>query len=393
MGFFSKLFRKQIEYEPLMEEEEVNESWEGGKNVDLSDSMKRINYVETCLEQMAEASSEIERLKDEYEVVNSYLRDMEEIEALPDVEKENVEAHAKIIESLNLTKKNFKEKTLQLSESDYKKMERMEDTVVEGIKSLKEAESYQDKIRVDLQRLEGEKHACKFRMDEANTALMNLRGMSVICIVAGVSCVLILLILQFALHLDARIGYMIMAVGLALILTIFYVRYKETDKELHSASRSYNKVIMLQNKVKIRYVNNTSLLEYLYLKFHIGSAAKLQDLWDKYLIEKDERQKLKETEEDLDFHSEQLVKQLKNYNLYDPMIWIHQTEALLNPKEMVEVRHNLILRRQSLRKQMEYNNTVAEQIKAEIMDVVKKYPRDAETVLHMVEKFDSTTLA
>lgn len=392
MGLFSKLFRRQTEYEPLSEEE-TSEKWESGENVDLSDSKKRIGYVKTCLEQMSEASSEIERLQDEYQVVNSYLKDMEEIEALPDFEKVNIESHAKTIEALNVTRNTFKEKKLQLSESDFKKMERMEDDVVDGIKRLTEAEGYQDKIRKDLQRLEGEKHACKYRMNEATTGMMNLRGMSVICIVAAAFCILILLILQFMLHLDARIGYMMMAVGLALILTIFYVRYKEADRELQVASKSYNKVIMLQNKVKIRYVNNTSLLEYLYLKFHVGSAQKLQDLWDKYLVEKDEREKLKEAEEDLEFHCEQLVKQLKNYNLYDPMIWIHQTEALLNPKEMVEVRHNLILRRQSLRKQMEYNNSVADQIKTEIMGIVKKYPKDAEMVLHMVEEFDRGTLA
>lgn len=42
------------------------------------------------------------------------------------------------------------------------------------------------------------------------------------------------------------------------------------------------------------------------------------------------------------------------------MIWLHQTGAILDPKEMVEVRHAMILRRQQLRKQMEFNTDNAE---------------------------------
>ena len=80
MGFFSKLFRKKREYEPL-EELEVDFEWEKGQNLDLSNPDKRFHYVKSCLEQMDEASGEIERLKNEYQLVNSYLHDMEEIEA------------------------------------------------------------------------------------------------------------------------------------------------------------------------------------------------------------------------------------------------------------------------------------------------------------------------
>ena len=181
---------------------------------------------------------------------------------------------------------------------------------------------------------------------------------------------------------------MILSVGIALLLTIFFVKYNEARQELISASKSYNKVIALQNKVKIRYVNNTSLLDYYYIKYGVSSGEKLKDLWSKYQVEKEERRRLMETEADLDFHSEQLVRQLKHYPLFDPLIWVHQTEALLNPKEMVEIRHNLILRRQNLRKQMEYNNETAEKVKDAIMDVVKQYPKDAEEILKMVSEYE-----
>lgn len=387
MGFFSKLFRKKREYEPL-EELEVDFEWEKGQNLDLSNPDKRFRYVKSCLEQMDEASGEIERLQNEYQLVNSYLHDMEEIEALPDVEKQKVEEHARAIFILNGDKKQANERTIHMSESEYRKMERVEDEVEDGIQKLSEAEQYQEKIRKDLQRLEGEKHACMFRMEEAKISQMNMRGMTIISLIAAVSCVLILLILQFILNMDTQIGYMILTVGIALLLTIFFVKFNEARQEMLSASKSYNKVIALQNKVKIRYVNNTSLLDYYYIKYGVSSGEKLKDLWSKYQVEKEERRRLMETEADLDFHSEQLVRQLKHYPLFDPLIWVHQTEALINPKEMVEIRHNLILRRQNLRKQMEYNNETAEKVKDTIMDVVKQYPKDAEEILRMVSEYE-----
>lgn len=390
MNFFKKLFKRRNEYEPLEDEawEEDAGGLTGRENLDVTDGAQRRKYVEGCLEQMGEAAGEVERLQEEYRLVNAYLKDMEEIEALPEYEKSLVEEHAKAISVLDSERESYRERGSHMSESDYRKMERMEDEAEQAVQKLREAEEYQEKIKKDLQRLEGEKHACQYRMDEAQTALMNTRGMTVICVIAVAACVVILLLLEFALEMDARIGYLLMAAVAALALTVLFVKYKEADRELHAASRSYNKVIVLQNKVKIRYVNNTGLLDYLYMKYNTDSAAKLESLWKKYQVEKVERRRMEETEEDLDFHSKQLVRQLKNYQLFDPVIWVHQTRALLDPKEMVEVRHSLILRRQSLRKQMDYNQETADRAKKEIMDLVKEYPRYGEEILDMVSAYE-----
>lgn len=390
MNFFKKLFRKNREYEPLEESrwEEENSAKETRKSLDVTDRDQRIKYTESCLEQMGEAVNEVKRLQSEYRLVNAYLKDMEEIDALPEYEKSIVEEHAKAIFALDADKEQFRGRSSHMAESDYRKMERLADEAEEGIRKLEEAEEYQEKIKKDMQRLEGEKHACKYRMDEAQITLLNTRGMVIICMIAAAACVLILLLLEFILDMDARIGYLIMAVAVAAVLTALFWRYKETERELHSASHSYNKVILLQNKVKIRYVNNTGLLDYLYMKYNTESAAAFSGLWAKYQVEKEERKKMRETEEELDFHSERLVRQLKNYQLFDPVIWVHQTGALLDPKEMVEVRHGLILRRQNLRKQIEYNETAAAQAKEELMDMVKTYPKYAEEILDMVSAYE-----
>ena len=392
MSLFKKIFFKQIEYEPLTELDvegiEGIESEESRDVLDMTNSIQRRKYVESLLEQMRDSAREIERFQDEYRLVNAYLRDMEEIEALPSSEMEELKEHAQAINTLDGDRAKLAERTSHMAESDYRKMVRLGDEAAEGITKLQEAEDYQEKIKKDLQRLEGEKHACKYRMEEAKIALLNMRGMAIICVIAAVSCLLLLVLLQVAFSMDAKAGYLMMAVAAAVVLTILFVKYKEADREMRAASGSLNKVILLQNKVKIRYVNNTSLLDYYYMKYNVGSAKKLAQLWEQYQVERQERQRLLETEEDLEFHSAQMVKQLKRYRLFDPIIWTHQTQAILDKKEMVEVRHNLILRRQNLRKQMDYNSENGKEAKDEIMALVREYPKYAKEILSLVSDYE-----
>ena len=66
----------------------------------------------------------------------------------------------------------------------------------------------------------------------------------------------------------------------------------------------------------------------------------------------------------------------------------HQTAAILDKKEMVEIRHNLIIRRQSLRRRMDYNKEmVAGKAQAEIKDLVDKYPKYAAEIVGIVEQY------
>lgn len=54
----------------------------------------------------------------------------------------------------------------------------------------------------------------------------------------------------------------------------------------------------------------------------------------------------------------ELENMLKNLGLYSPHIWLGRVRAIINPKEMVEVRHEINTRRYKLRQQIEYNENV-----------------------------------
>lgn len=388
MGFIKRLldrFRKDYdEYD-----EEGWEEEDSSREIDFNNREQRNAYVRNCLEKMAEATKELENLNFEYNMVTSYLKDMEEIEALPPEESEQLKDCAKRVSLLQERKTDFMGRPHRITDEKYRMVERMEDQMAEAYEKLTDAENYQELIRKDLSRLEGEKHAYLYRKNEVMRLISDTKGMAVICVVALGLCVLLLMFLQFFLEMDTQIGYLATAGVAAIVITMIYVKHMDARRELKRVETGINKIILLQNKVKIRYVNNTNLLEYLYMKYGVSSAKELTEMWENYKIEKEEREKFRRAELDLDYNEQELLQMLKCYQIQDPAIWLHQTEAILEPKEMVEIRHNLIIRRQSLRRRMDYNKeVVAGTSQSDIKALVERYPKYAKEIMNTVEEYE-----
>ena len=389
MGWFRNLrnkFHKKDRndfYEGEWEEEEIEHQ------IDYDNKEQRDDYVKSCLERMADATKELENLTYEYDMVTSYLKDMEEIDALPQEESEQLKECARRVADLQSSRADYMERPRRISEENYRLMERIADEVEEGYEKLSETEEYQNLIRQDLGRLDGERHAYAYRRNEVMGVIADTRGMAVICVVALGLCVLLLLLLQFFLEMDTGVGYLLTAAAAAVAITVIYVKHLDARQELRRVENGINKIILLQNKVKIRYVNNTNLLQYLQLKYGVGSAKELMDLWENYQVERAERETLRKAERDLDYNERELLQMLKCYQIKDPAIWLHQTEAILDRKEMVEIRHNLIVRRQSLRRRMDYNKeVVAGGSQQEIKELVEKYPQYAKEIMQAVEEYE-----
>ena len=388
MAFIKRLldrFRRNYdEYE--------DEDWEeekSSRDIDFSNREQRNDYVRNCLEKMAEATKELENLNFEYNMVTSYLKDMEEIEALPQEESEQLKDCAKRVSLLQERKTDFMGRPRRITDEKYRMVERMEDQVEEGFNKITEAENYQELIRKDLSRLDGEKHAYLYRKSEVMRVISDTRGMAIICVTALGLCVLLLLFLHFFLDMDTRLGYLLTAGATAVVITLIYVKHMDARRELKRVETGINKIILLQNKVKIRYVNNTNLLEYLYMKYGVSSGKELSQLWENYKLEREEREKFRRAEIDLDYSEQELLQILKCYQVQDPAIWLHQTEAILDPKEMVEIRHNLIIRRQSLRRRMDYNREmVAGPSQRDIKALVERYPKYAKEIMKTVEEYE-----
>ncbi len=386
MGFWKNLFRRKAV------KEEYEEEWDqvvySRDRVDFRDEEQRSRYITNCLEQMAEASQEIELLTGEYTRVTSYLTDMEEIEALPKQDRNEINTYARSLLSLEQERERYLGRKNRMNDGDYYQMRKQEDELEEGLSKLKQAEEYGELIKQDMRKLERERQAYEFRRAELEVAMQNFRGMAVIFMTAFAVCIVMLLILQFGFEYDTKLGMLLAVAAAAIALTALCVRFIDADKERDSVASGINRLIQLQNKVKIRYVNNRNLVDYYYLKYNTDSAAKLEKKWVKYQQEKEERRQYAEAESKMEYFQNQLVSKLSKFKINDPGRWLGQPGALLDKREMVEIRHDLILRRQSLRKQMDYNNNIGETARQEVKAVAKQFPMYTAEILEMVDRYD-----
>lgn len=391
MGFLQNIFGK-IQDEDWVKQAEF-ENWNDivytRKEMDMDDPVQRREYIGSCLQQMEEAARELEALEYEYNDVTSHLRDIDEINALPPEQRLEVnELAQKIIDSQTQQDK-FARRKSKMTDEEFEHMERLESQAKEGAKKLSEAEDYQKKIRNDLKRLDGEREAYIYREEELINTIENNKKLIITIAVALGFIILFLVILQFVLDLNVVFGYMIAVLLAAVSVTLLYVGSTNSLVELRTVRKSISRLIMLQNQVKIRYVNNTNLIDYLCLKYRVSSAKELTSLYNRYLQEAKERAEFEDATRSLDATQKDLVFTLRHFRVRDPEIWIHQPEGLVNHNEEVEIRHSLNVQRQSLRKRMEYNrDVVAGNAKLEIEDMARQYPKYTQEILDMVSRYE-----
>lgn len=386
MGIFKKLFNKKKDR--TLEESQWEEIALEQELFNIHDAAQREKHITDILNQMGNASKELEQMNFEYNLVTSYLTDMEEVDALPPVEKEELTECAKEIINLEEGRKMYSAKTNHLTDKQYRHMESMREEMPLAFEKIQKAEDFQGLIKQDLKRLEGEKHATFYHKEDLDTMLANSKGIAIICGIAFLVCIAMLAVLQFAFDMNTQVGYWISILAVAIVFTAVSIKYMDIKKELKSVNNMIARLISLQNAVKIRYVNNTHLLEYLYVKFQVNSGKELMVLWDRFQEEESEREKFQKTAGELKFYQEELVKIMRKYHINDPTVWIHQAEALIDSNEMVELRHGLIMRRQKLRKQMEYNKKLGEESQKEIKTLVNTYPQYAKQIVDAISYFE-----
>jgi len=393
-GFFKKLFNNGWDELPDFDDFSDGEfEWDWDHIIEerqlfkMSDDVQREKYIRSLVEQVKDASVELDKLSAEYNSVTATLKDMDEIEALPIAEKMELQDAARKILYYEESAKEYEMKKTSMSESKYRAMERFEDNMPKAYNDLFAAEEYRVAVKEDLKKLDSEKHAYLYRQSELTRDKVNYKGMVIVCVFAAFLCIVMLLVLQYGFEMDTQVGYIITVLALALSVTLFFVKYQDADKELKRVQKSINRIILLQNTVKIRYVNNTNLLDYLYTKYNTSSSKDLKRTWDIYLEEKALRERYAINEQEMSFYKQDLLKMLRKYQLNDVYAWLHNPLAILEHNEMVELRHAHILQRQKLRARMDYNKRLAKDGESELREFIKMYPEYSKEALDMLERY------
>ena len=245
--------------------------------------------------------------------------------------------------------------------------------VEDDIKKLTEYEEYQMKIKQDLRQLSGEKNLLLADKQD----IIHRQGMLK---VLG-KCLTALLIATFAM-LAVLMACFKVNINVAFVVTVFVtfvfaaIILNEARKnriDMVITEKKGNRAIFLLNRVKIKYVNNVRTLDYMYHKYQVRNAAELSFVRTQYVRAKREWERQRESSIRIHEANQVVLQELRK--LED--IWLGQVEALVEPKEMVEVRHDLNVRRQKLREQMDYNTGIMEQCLDEIDKIRSKKPEYA----------------
>lgn len=360
---------------------------------DYKNSRKIEQYVVERLEQMIEVTKEIEDEKSEYRMVTSYLNDVQLLEDLPEEDKKKVAEVAVNVVQLNASRTEFLNSAKKLSDAQFAQMEKEEQGMPDAIKRFTANEMYRDTLRRDMKYLEREKSEWTLRKEYLSHQEKGLKNLLYILVGLAATVAVIFGILQLILEKDFYYGWMGLIFVTALIVCGIYLKIQNDISEITAAERNLNRAIVLQNKVKIKYVNIANAVDYACEKYHVRSAAELKEQWEYYLEAVKEREKYQRTNEDLEYFNGRLVRMLKQYQLYDAQVWVTQAIALVDPKEMVEVKHGLINRRQKLRGRIEYNLGVVKEQRAEaeqLLDKVGDMRPQIEQILFAIDKLSET---
>jgi len=386
--WLAKLFKKNKPQEEEINWDDMSELRLDKRYMNLADPEQMERYVRNCCEQIKEATEEIDRSTLEFAGVTERLTDMEELDLLPLENRQVIRDAAQSLMDLSQEWNRTKARTPSMPEERFRMLERKEDEIPDAVEELRSNEEYKAIVRQDLQNLEGEKVSYRFRRAELRHTENSARKMVAVVLGFVVILLLTLAFLQVSYEMDVKLGYLLCASFCAVSLTVLYIRFNDAKNERMTIEKKLNQAISVQNTVKIRYVNTSSLIEYTCTKYNVNSSNELAYLWDCYLVEKKERQAQRETDERLADAKDKLLALLRQNRVKNTDIWLHQPQALVDPREMVEIRHEMVAMRGSLRKRIAYNEENRSNIKNDVLDVVREYPDMSGFIMEIVDEYD-----
>ncbi|NLL00192.1 MAG: hypothetical protein GX271_05950 [Clostridiales bacterium] len=389
MGWLRKLFKKSNNVTEEYKYDQIEtKSSDRNQTVRLNSYTDFKGYIKENSEILAEGNRQLEEAKIEYQAVTSYLTDIQIIDSIPKPQREAIEDAARNIFNLNKERNHIRNRQYTITDIQYRLFERYEMQLPKELALLKDAEGYQNDIEADIKRLENEKQSFLDEEDEIINKQSFLRGIAKTTFLVILVLFIIFALLSSSSGSNMTLPFLLtVLMGMASALYIFMEARKNTH-DIKMVQLKLNKVIMLANKVAIKSVNNRNYLDYCYSKYMVDSYDQLKDRWEQYVKIKDENKRYENNSQLLEFYNEVLIKELKKYKVKDSEIWIYQPTAILDSREMVEVRHRLNVRRQKLRERMQAIKEQQQEATKAIISMVKANPESEAEAISILKKYN-----
>lgn len=358
------------------------------RDLNVHNEIEREQYVRHICELMSGASSDVDYKKGDYQKVTDKLQDMEEIESLPESDRQELRARAKKILDFEKQEAQYKRPVSKISEAKYREIEQIEDELPEIIKTLKENEEYQSIVRRDMNLLEGEKAGLAYDRKENKKKTASAKSSFVICTVIAFLSYMVIIALRNMFYFDIKFPIIVVTGILAICFTAIFVTYRDSMESIEKLNKQINRAISLQNTAKIKYVNITNAIDYRYNKYGINSSHELEYVYEKYLEEKEARHHTENAVIQLELLRDELNRAIRRFRIKEPSQFVYQPALLVYDEEMAARRHELVIERQKLRKGMDFEVYNLDAYKDEISNLVQQYPQYAKDILRIVEEYE-----
>ena len=377
---------QEVAEEMTGEEKRLSEKELAAERVVPKGKAEQKRFIQTCLESIRECERQTEIARAEYGQVTEYLTDIQKIDRIAGEEREKLLELCKRIQRLLQERNQYKNRTLTITERQMRRFDRYQDELIDEIKKMYENEMYQKAIDSDMKHLEAEKAYIKENQREIAGRQDFLKKLAKG--ISGLIGSLIVLFILLYFNMDSNMTYPYIGT-LALAAVSAVAIFTESNKnryEITLSEKKYNKAVELLNRTKIKYVNNVSVLDYNREKFGVKNAADFEELWGEYCKAKEYERRFRENTEQLSKSNDALQQQLDRHEVSDTEVWLVQTYAILDDREMVEIRHDLNRRRQKLREQIRYNTEVKEDYEKQIREVAGSSENGSGIVKEVLDK-------
>lgn len=377
---FLDLFRRKKKPNNVTVEENI-------QPVVLTDPKAINHYVIELCEQMIDISKEMEEVRQEYENVTAYFNDVSIVEGLEGEQKELLVDVATNVSKLAKARNDYLNAEHKISDEMFSLLDDNEAEMPGIIKRLQANETYLDAIKRDMNRLSGEKIEWSVLRQECEKEQKTLRKMSYTMLYVFGTIAIIVAMLSLTFRWDL-FPLMVVAFLATVAGSYIVLRMQDRAKEIKKCDVNLNHAIALENRVKIKFVNIKNAIDYTCERFHVNNSMELTYNYEQYIEACKEREKFRQTSEDLEYFNGRLVRVLSGLHLYDAKIWLNYANAIIDPREMVEVKHDLFGRRQKLRSRIEYNLSAIEDMKKEVEKYINRMGEKEEQIRTILNKID-----
>ena len=396
---FSKIFQRNkkkkeekesdfdlSQYAKLETEEIVQE-------LNQSDAVQAKNYVVDLCKQMIQASKDIEDNRSEYQLVTKYLNDIQIIEDLTDEEKKPIAECASHVCKLEKQRTDYLQTERRLTESQYAQMQEDEENLPGTITRLKANETDLDAIKKDMSYLEGKKLEWSMQKTNAVRTQKMMRKSAYYLFAVFATLMALLAVVSWYFKIDLRLPITVIAIIAVVMGGYILIRTQNASRDIKQAEVNYNHAVSVENHVKIKFVNVKNAVDFICEKYHVRNSYELQFLYEQYQAEEREKEKFRKTNDELERCSRALVDVLMKLHMYDAKIWVNYARAIVDSRELVELKHELITRRQKIRSRIEYSITSINDMKQEAlknMDQLGSSRPQIEQIIHKIEMMTAT---